>query len=222
MNKISQNIRKIKDEIGPEVSLVAVSKTKPKEDIKAAYDAGHRIFGENKARELQEKAEQLPGDIEWHMIGHLQSNKVKYIAPFVHLIHSVDKVKLLKEINKRARQNDRRINVLLQIHIAKEESKFGMDQAEVEELLKTDWQKQFNHIRIVGLMGMATFTENREQIKSEFDYLKQLFDHLKGHFFSEDEAFKVLSMGMSNDYQIALKSGSNMLRIGSAIFGERN
>lgn len=217
---IAAKLKKIKNEIGS-ATLVAVSKTKPIEDIQAAYDAGQRIFGENKAREMEAKAEQLPDDIQWHMIGHLQSNKVKYIASFVSLIHSVDKLKLLKEINKRAKQNERTIDVLLQIHIAKEESKFGMDEAEVQELLQNDSYKQFENIRIVGLMGMATFTENEARVESEFNYLSQLFNQLKTTFFKEEQSFNVLSMGMSGDFPIALKCGSNMVRVGSAIFGER-
>lgn len=217
---IAANLKKIKEELG-EATLVAVSKTKPKEDIQAAYDAGQRVFGENKAREMEGKAEALPDDIQWHMIGHLQSNKVKYIAPFVNLIHSVDKLKLLKEINKRAKQNERVIDVLLQIHIAKEESKFGMDEGEVRELLQSDTYKQFENIRVVGLMGMATLTEHQDQIKSEFNYLNSLFQQIKDDYFSDKESFKVLSMGMSGDYKIALSCGSTMVRIGSAIFGER-
>lgn len=217
---IAANLKKVKEEIGT-ATLVAVSKTKPLEDIQAAYDAGQRIFGENKARELEEKAGKLPEDIQWHMIGHLQSNKVKYIAPFVSLIHSVDKMKLLKEINKRAKQNDRVIDVLLQIHIAKEESKFGMDEDEVRDLLQSDTYKQLENIRIVGLMGMATLTDNHEQIKAEFSYLNELFQQIKQDYFSNQDAFDVLSMGMSGDYPIALSCSSNMLRIGSAIFGAR-
>lgn len=217
---IAANLKKIKEELG-EATLVAVSKTKPKEDIQAAYDAGQRVFGENKAREMEGKAEALPKDIQWHMIGHLQSNKVKYIAPFVSLIHSVDKLKLLKEINKRAKQNERVIDVLLQIHIAKEESKFGMDEEEVRELLQSDTYKQFEYIRVVGLMGMATLTEHLDRIKIEFNYLNSLFQKIKKEYFSEEESFKILSMGMSGDYKIALSCGSTMVRIGSAIFGER-
>jgi pyridoxal phosphate enzyme (YggS family) len=217
---IAANLKKIKEEIGG-ATLVAVSKTKPVEDIQAAYDAGQRIFGENKAREMEKKAAELPNDIQWHMIGHLQSNKVKYIAPFVSLVHSVDKLKLLKEINKRAKQNDRTIDVLLQVHIAKEESKFGLDEDELKELLESEAYKQIENIRIVGLMGMATFTENEDRIKSEFNYLKELFQQVKANHFSDQASFEVLSMGMSGDYQTALSCGSNMLRIGSAIFGER-
>lgn len=217
---IAANLKKIKEELG-EATLVAVSKTKPNEDIQAAYDAGQRVFGENKAREMEGKAEALPKDIQWHMIGHLQSNKVKYIAPFVSLIHSVDKLKLLKEINKRAKQNERVIDVLLQIHIAKEESKFGMDEEEVRELLQSDAYKQFENIRVVGLMGMATLTEHHDRIKTEFSDLNDLFQQIKNEYFSEEESFKILSMGMSGDYKIALSCGSTMVRIGSAIFGER-
>jgi len=222
MDEIAKAIQKLKKEMGAHVQLVAVSKTKPEEAILAAYEAGQKVFGENKARELESKAKALPKDIEWHMIGHLQSNKVKYIAPYVNLIHSVDKFKLLKEINKRAKQNERIIQVLLQIHIAKEESKFGLNVKELQALLKSESLPELKHIQIAGLMGMATLTENKDQIKAEFDDLKQLFDQTKAEYFSEDERFNILSMGMSNDYQIALKAGSNMLRIGSAIFGERN
>lgn len=218
---IAENLQKIKAGIPSTVCLVAVSKTKPVEMIQAAYDAGQRVFGENKAQEMQSKAEKLPTDIEWHMIGHLQSNKVKYIAPFVHLIHSVDKINLLKEINKRAAQNNRVIAVLLQIHIAKEESKFGLDETELSELLESDNFTEFKNIKVVGLMGMATFTENTAQIQSEFNSLKSLFDVTKNKYFKTDSNFSILSMGMSGDYEIAIEAGSNMVRIGSAIFGER-
>jgi pyridoxal phosphate enzyme (YggS family) len=193
--------------------LVAVSKTKPNELIIEAYGAGQRIFGENKVQELVEKKESLPKDIEWHMIGHLQTNKVKYIAPFVSLIHAVDSKKLIKEINKRAEQNNRVIPCLLQVHIAQEESKFGLDKDGVIEILKTD----FSNVSIVGLMGMATFTDNKNQIRKEFKYLKDIFDELK----ESQPNFSILSMGMSGDYSIAIEEGSNMVRIGSSIFGER-
>jgi len=193
--------------------LVAVSKTKPNELIIEAYGAGQRIFGENKVQELVEKEESLPKDIEWHMIGHLQTNKVKYIAPFVSLIHAVDSKKLIKEINKRAKQNNRVIPCLLQVHIAQEESKFGLDKDGVIEILKTD----FPNVSIVGLMGMATFTDNKNQVRKEFKYLKDSYDELK----ENQPNFSILSMGMSGDYSIAIEEGSNMVRIGSSIFGER-
>ena len=178
-----------------------------------AYVAGQRIFGENKVQELVEKKESLPKDIEWHMIGHLQTNKVKYIAPFVSLIHAVDSKKLIKEINKRAEQNNRVITCLLQVHIAQEESKFGLDKDGVIEILKTD----FSNVSIVGLMGMATFTDNKNQIRKEFKYLKDIYDELK----ESQPNFSILSMGMSGDYSVAIEEGSNMVRIGSSIFGER-
>jgi pyridoxal phosphate enzyme (YggS family) len=191
------------------VTLVAVSKTKPIEDIKALYDLGQRDFGENYVQELADKAEQLPKDIRWHFIGHLQSNKVKYIAPFVHLIHGVDSLKLLQEINKQALKNNRIIDCLLQVYIAKEETKFGLDENELADVLTG----QFANVRICGLMGMASFTENMEIVRNEFRYLKTIFDkHAK---------LTTLSMGMSSDYKIAMEEGSNMVRIGSLIFGER-
>jgi len=219
--EIAENIKNVKNDLGEGVDLVAVSKTKPASDIQEAYDAGQRIFGENKAREMEAKAEELPKDIEWHMIGHMQSNKVKYIAPFVSLIHSVDKLSLLKEINKRAKQNDRKIKVLLQMYIAKEESKFGMDEEEVEELLSSEAFKNYENIEIVGLMGMATFTDNDDRVRKEFAYLKTLFDELKSKQFANQDSFTVLSMGMSGDYKTAIEEGTNMVRIGSMIFGER-
>lgn len=219
---IGDNIAKFKTELGDQVTLVAISKTKPSADIQEAYDAGQRIFGENRPQEMQCKAEELPNDIQWHMVGHLQSNKVKYIAPFVSLIHSIDKLKLLKEVNKRAKQNERCIDVLLQIHIAKEESKFGMDEEEVKELLDSEGYEKLENVRVVGLMGMATFTDNESRIEKEFDYLKQLFDELKSSYFSQEDSFGTLSMGMSSDYKIALKAGSTMVRVGSSIFGARD
>lgn len=214
--RISENIKNFKKELG-EVTLVAISKTKPKEDILEAYEAGQRIFGENKIQELTEKWEQLPKDIEWHMVGHVQRNKVKYMAPFVGLIHAVDSLKLLKEINKEAEKNDRIINCLLQIKIAEEESKFGISKEKAEEILKSEAYAKMNNVKIKGFMGMATFTEDESQVKKEFLYLKTIFDNLKSEF----QELKILSMGMSGDYKIAVNSGSNMVRIGSAIFGER-
>lgn len=218
---IAENLSFYKEEVGPEVTLVAVSKTKPNEDILEAYAAGQRIFGENKAQEMTTKYEALPKDIEWHMIGHLQRNKVKYIAPYVSLIHSVDSLRLLKEINKEAQKNNRTIPCLLQVYIAKEESKFGLDETEVVELLDNHLLELPN-IKIVGLMGMATNTDNEATIKNEFISLNVFFNRLKQTHFSNDQGFQVLSMGMSGDYSLAISCGSNMVRIGSAIFGSRN
>ena len=211
---IASNLKEIKSSLPNEVTLVAVSKTKPNSDIKEAYQSGHRIFGENKVQELIQKAEELPNDIAWHMIGHLQTNKVKFIAPFVSLIHAVDSLKLLNEINKRALQNNRIIDCLLQVHIATESSKFGFGINEVESTLNQ--AKEFKHIRIIGLMGMATFTDVTQQIVDEFKSLKTVFDSIK------NEHITILSMGMSGDYKLAIKQGSTMVRVGSAIFGHRN
>lgn len=221
MLSVAENLFNIKQSLGKEIMLVAVSKTKPAAQIMEAYEAGQRDFGENKVQELEQKAQELPQDIKWHMIGHLQSNKVKYIAPFVELIHSVDKLKLLMEINKRALQNDRHIKVLLQVYIAKEESKFGLSEEELIDLLDSENYASMNSIKVVGLMGMATFTDDKEQVKNEFSYLKSLFDRVKLQFFKSDPDFTVLSMGMSGDYPTAIEAGSNMVRIGSSIFGER-
>ena len=213
---ISENIKKFKEELN-HVSLVAISKTKPTSDLMEAYNAGQRIFGENKIQEMTEKWEELPKDIEWHMVGHVQRNKVKYMAPYVGLIHAVDSLKLLKEINKEAKKNDRIINCLLQIKIADEDSKFGITAEEAEAILKSEKLAEMNNVKITGLMGMATFTENKDQVKKEFQYLKSLFDEFQQKF----KDLTILSMGMSGDYKIAVESGSNMVRIGSAIFGER-
>lgn len=206
----------------PECKLIAVSKTKPIEDLREAYAAGIRDFGENKVQEIQAKQPQMPADTRWHMIGHLQSNKVKYIAPFVHLIHGVDSFKLLKEIDKQGKKINRVIPVLLQIHIAEEETKFGFDQTELEEMLISEEFLQLTHVQIKGLMGMATFTENESQIRKEFNGLKQLFESLKSKALPAFVQLEELSMGMSGDYQIAQEEGSTMVRIGSAIFGARN
>lgn len=214
---IAENLKKIKSELSEQISLIAVSKTKPVSQILEAYEAGHRDFGENKAQEMTEKWEEMPKDIQWHMIGHLQRNKVKYIAPYVHLIHAVDSLKLLKEINKQAQKNNRIINCLLQVYIAKEETKFGFDPEEITQLLESEEFKNLKHIRIKGLMGMATFTENKSQIESEFHFIKSFFDQLKNKYGMTE-----LSTGMSGDYPLALQYGSTMVRIGSAIFGERN
>lgn len=206
----------------PECKLIAVSKTKPIEDLREAYAAGIRDFGENKVQEIQAKQPQMPADTRWHMIGHLQSNKVKYIAPFVHLIHGVDSFKLLKEIDKQGKKINRAIPVLLQIHIAEEETKFGFDQTELEEMLRSEELLHLTHVQIKGLMGMATFTENESQIRKEFNGLKQLFESLKSKALPAFVQLEELSMGMSGDYQIAQEEGSTMVRIGSAIFGARN
>lgn len=211
----------IKKELPPEVTLVAVSKTKPVEDIQIIYQCGQRVFGENKVQELCSKYEQLPKDIEWHLIGHLQSNKVKYIAPFVSLIHAVDSFKLLEEIDKQAKKNNRAINCLLQVYIATEESKFGLDYDEVKLILRSEKFASLKNIKIVGLMGMATNTVDTGVIKKEFSLLANFFDTLKLGSKSPNCEFSILSMGMSGDYQIALECGSNMVRIGSSIFGSR-
>ncbi len=215
---ISENIKKYRSELPDHVKLVAISKTKPKEDLMQAYRAGQRIFGENKIQEMTEKWEQLPEDIEWHMVGHVQRNKVKYMAPYVSLIHAVDSLKLLKEINKRARQNERTIKCLLQIKIAEEDSKFGISAEEAKEILKSEAYEKMEYVKVIGLMGMATFTDDEDQVRSEFKYLKSVFDQLRGEFPELTE----LSMGMSGDYQIAVECGSTMVRIGSSIFGARN
>lgn len=197
--------------------MVAVSKTKPVSDLMEAYNAGQRVFGENKIQEMVDKWAQMPKDIEWHMIGHVQTNKVKYMAPFVSLIHGVDSLKLLEEINKQASKNNRIIDCLLQIHIAEEETKFGLDEKELSTILASPTFKEMENIRIVGLMGMATFTDNQDQIKKEFTHLKAIFDQFTIH----NSQFTILSMGMSGDYQLAISCGSTMVRIGSSIFGGR-
>lgn len=215
---IASNLADINDTIPNNVTLVAVSKTKPNSDIIEAYNAGQRVFGENKVQELTAKADDLPKDIEWHLIGHVQTNKVKYIAPFVSLIHAVDSFKLLEEINKRAEQNNRIINCLFQVKIAEEDTKFGMSENEINELLCSNELKELNNVKIVGLMGMATNTDDENQIRNEFSSLKKIYDI----FRIQNTEFKILSMGMSGDYQIAIEEGSNMVRVGSAIFGSRN
>lgn len=202
-------------------TLVAVSKTHPAPIIRKLYDEGQRDFGENKVQEITDKQEQLPRDIRWHFIGHLQTNKVKYITPFVHLIHSVDSAKVLKEINKRAGNDGRRIDCLLQFHIAEEETKYGLDLAEARELLQSEVYRKMDNIRIVGVMGMATYTEDEGQVRKEFRHLKNIFDTLKQEFFPQAGHFKEISMGMSGDYQLAMQEGSTMVRIGSLLFGER-
>lgn len=218
---LADRIHLLKEEIPQDVVLVAVSKTKPASLIQEAYDAGQRVFGENKVQELVDKWEVLPKDIEWHLIGHLQSNKVKYIAPFVSLIHSVDSFKLLREINKQGEKNNRIIPCLLQFHIAQEETKFGLSFEEAEEILQSREFVEMHHISIVGLMGMASFTENEEQIRDEFRNLNNYFMILKSNYFKYNPDFKVLSMGMSSDYALAIEEGSNMIRVGSSLFGSR-
>ena len=219
---IAENLNNIKSQLPAHVTLVAVSKTKPVADLMEAYDAGQRIFGENKIQEMTDKREVMPKDIEWHMIGHVQTNKVKYMAPYVSLIHGVDSLKLLQEINKQAAKNNRVIDCLLQVYIAEEESKFGLDEQELDEILNEIQHNKENYknIRIVGLMGMATFTENQNQIEKEFKHLKTIFDKYN-QLETSNLKLENLSMGMSGDYQLAISCGSTMVRIGSSIFGSR-
>ncbi len=215
---IKENLATILSSIPKEVTLVAVSKTKPNADILEAYHAGQRVFGENKIQEMAAKHDELPKDIQWHMIGHLQKNKVKYMAHFVDLIHGVDSFSTLKEINKQAKKHNRIINCLLQAKIAKEDTKFGLSFSDIETIITSERLKELENIQIVGLMGMATFTEDQEQLAEEFSSLKNFFELLK----TQHSQLKTLSMGMSGDYQLAIKKGSNMVRVGSAIFGARN
>ena len=221
MSEIVENLHKIQRELPENVTLVAVSKTKPAEAIQELYDAEQRNFGENKVQELVAKYEVLPKDIQWHLIGHLQKNKVKYIAEFVHLIHSVDNLDLLKEINKQALKFNRVIPCLLQIKIAEEDSKFGMEPELAAQIL-SDYKTDFPNVEIVGLMGMATFTEDENQIRNEFKFLKSIFEKLKTETITHNSQLTTLSMGMSGDYKIAVEEGSTMVRVGSSIFGERN
>lgn len=214
---ITENLTKIKNSLPEHVTLVAVSKTKPISDIMEAYNAGQRIFGENKIQEMTEKWDMLPKDIRWHMIGHVQRNKVKYMAPYVSLVHGVDSFKLLKEINKQAKNANRKLDCLLQVHIAEEETKFGLDQSELTEIITSINLGELLNIRVLGLMGMATFTEDDNQIRKEFRYLKSLFDKTKNII----PVLSILSMGMSGDYKIAIEEGSNLVRIGNSIFGKR-
>ena len=215
---ISEQIKYYKSQLPEDVVLVAVSKTKPEEDLLEAYNAGQRVFGENKIQEMTEKWENLPKDIEWHMIGHVQSNKVKYMAEYVNLVHGIDRLKLIKEINKQAQKHDRTINCLLQIKIAEEDTKFGIDINDAEAILNKDFKKTYPNVNVVGFMGMATFTNDEEQVQREFKSLKSHFDRLS----KDHNSLKILSMGMSGDYKLAITEGSTMVRIGSAIFGERN
>jgi len=221
MNTIAENIHRLKNQLGAKTRLIAVSKTKPKEDILEAYQAGQRAFGENYVQELTEKFELLPQDIEWHFIGHLQSNKVKYIAPFVSWIHAVESEKLLLEINKQAAKQQRSINCLLQVHIATEESKFGFDLDEIMAFCDAFQFDTLPNVRICGIMGMASFSDDEKLVRSEFKKLKTIFDTLKEKKFSDKEHFRELSMGMSSDWKWAIEEGSTMVRIGSAIFGSR-
>lgn len=218
---IQQNLNQIKSTLPEHVTLVAVSKTKPVSQIMEAYSAGHRIFGENKIQEITEKFEAMPKDIEWHMIGHVQTNKIKYMASFVSLIHGVDSFKLLKEINKQALKNNRIINCLLQIKIADEDSKFGMSATDASKIIQSKEFSELKNVCVVGVMGMATFTEDQKQIEREFKLLKSTFDELKA-IQTENCKLQTISMGMSGDYPLAIECGSTMVRVGSSIFGERN
>ncbi len=220
--QIAENIKKVLSELPAGVQLVAVSKFHPNEAIEEAYNAGQRVFGESKVQEMTAKYESLPKDIEWHFIGHLQTNKIKYIVPYVALIHGVDSYKLLTEINKQALKADRIVNCLLQLHIAAEETKFGFSYDECREMLAAGEWKDLKNVRICGLMGMATNTDNSEQIKAEFCSLSSFFQEVKSTYFADTKAFRELSMGMSHDYHEAITAGSTLVRVGSKIFGERN
>lgn len=217
MNSITENLKQIKTSLPENVKLVAVSKTKPVNEIMEAYNAGHRDFGENKIQEMIEKWEQMPKDIKWHMIGHVQRNKVKYMAPFVSLVHAVDSLKLLKEIEKQGKKNNRTIECLLQVYIAKEDTKFGLEAEDVTAIFESEEYQNFKNVRIVGLMGMATFTDDESHIAKEFEFIKSFYNQLKNKYGLHE-----LSIGMSSDYEVALNHGTTMVRIGSAIFGERN
>lgn len=223
MSELKENLDTIQQELeGTQAKLVAVSKTKPISLLQEAYDLGVRVFGENKVQEMVDKHPQLPEDIQWHMIGHLQTNKVKYLVPFVSMIHSVDRFKVLKEINKRAAGVDRVIDCLLQVHIAEEESKFGLSEEELTEIFTSDAFAQMKHVRIKGLMGMATNTDNLDQVRKEFKALKKLFDEAKANYEGDNIDLTEVSMGMSGDYPIAVEEGSTLIRVGSKIFGARN
>jgi len=222
MTSIAHNLTEIQKKISNDITLVAVSKTKPISDIKEAYNAGQRVFGENKIQEMTDKHEALPKDIQWHMIGHVQTNKVKYMAPYVHLIHAVDSLKLLSEINKQAEKNNRVINCLLQLKIANEETKFGLSEDSLHKLITNEEIIKLKNIKIVGLMGMASFSDNTKQVTNEFNFLKATFDKLQTTTQFNNCDLQIISMGMSGDYSIAINCGSNMIRVGSAIFGNRN
>ena len=219
---IKENYNKILATVPAPARLIAVSKTKPIEDLQEAYEAGARLFGENKALEMRDKHQALPEDIEWHFIGHLQTNKIKYIASYVSLIHSIDSLNLLQAVDKEAAKHGRVIDCLLQFHIASEETKFGLDMAEAQALLASEEYKAMQHVHIVGVMGMATNTDDMELVRREFRTLRQYRDELKEQFFAHDDGFKEISMGMSGDYPIALEEGSTLVRVGSSIFGARN
>lgn len=219
---IKDNLAQIRSTIADGVRLIAVSKTKPVEDLQEAYEAGQRLFGENKALEMRDKHEVLPKDIEWHFIGHLQTNKIKYIAGYVSLIHSIDSLNLLQAVDKEAAKHDRVIDCLLQFHIATEETKFGLDMAEAQALLESAEFAEMKHVRIVGVMGMATNTDNRDLIRQEFHTLRSYRDQLAEKYFQGHPEFHEISMGMSGDYEIAMEEGSTLVRVGSAIFGARN
>ena len=221
METLADHLKSVQNHIPPSVQLVAVTKTHPVEILAKAYALGLRDFGENRVQEMIDKQPQLPADVRWHQIGHLQTNKVKFIAPFVHLIHSVDSLKILREINKQALRQERVIDCLLQVYIAKEDSKFGLDEEEVLQLLNSEDFKSMKNISIRGLMGMATFTDKETVVRGEFASLKKFFDQLKAKYFADNDQFSLISMGMTSDYRIAIEEGSTMVRIGSAIFGER-
>ena len=218
---IQSNIQELRKHIPSDVKLVCVSKFHPAETVMEAYDAGERIFGESRVQELVQKQPELPADIQWHFIGHLQTNKIKFIVPFVKLIHGVDSWKVLNEINKQAEKAAKKTACLLQVHIADEETKFGFSEEELIDLISGDEMKKLQNVQIAGLMGMATYTEDENQVRKEFRSLKILFDKIKSEYFSDDDAFCELSMGMSQDYQLAIEEGSTMIRIGTSIFGER-
>lgn len=218
---ISERLHEIVHSLPEHVTLIAVSKTKPVSALLEAYNAGQRHFGENKVQEMMDKYPQLPKDIHWHLIGHLQTNKVKYIAPFVSLIHSVDSLKLLQEINKQAAKHSRVIDCLLQFHIAMEETKFGLDLEEAGALLDSEEFRNLHNVRIIGVMGMASFSEDEQLLRKEFGELRSIFDKLKNTWFAQENSFSVISMGMSGDYKIAIEEGSTMVRVGSSIFGSR-
>lgn len=219
---IKENLNIVRATVPSNVTLIAVSKTKPVSDLQEAYDAGQRIFGENKALEMRDKHQALPDDIQWHFIGHLQTNKIKYIAPFVTLIHAIDSLSLLESVNKEAAKNNRVIDCLLQFHIAQEETKFGLDLEEARMMLESESYKNLNNVNICGVMGMATFTDDAAQVRNEFKSLKNIFETLKENYFVGNESFKEISMGMSDDYLIAIEEGATMVRVGSKIFGARN
>jgi hypothetical protein len=219
---VAENFESIKSSIPAYVTLVAVSKTHPPEVIMEAYNAGQRIFGENKVQEMISKQEVMPKDIQWHLVGHLQTNKVKYIAPFVSLVHSVDSAKLLKELNKGGAKNNRIIDCLLQVHIAEEDTKFGLSAQELDTILSNPAVAEYTNVRIVGLMGMATFTDNMEQVRREFKGLADIYKNIKQKYFADQPSFNTLSMGMSGDFEVAIDEGSTMIRVGSSIFGTRN